>query len=94
MCAELLELALAKLCRNRPHKRRRLRSKVEGLSTVRIAAPAAHLATGAIVVLVSAETSGLVGGSGNRVVLVALPATAARTVAAAALVDAIGVTLH
>lgn len=52
------------------------------------------IATGAIVVLVSAETSGLVGGSGNRVVLVALPATAARTVAAAALVDAIGVTLH
>lgn len=52
------------------------------------------IATGAIVVLVSAETSGLVGGSGNRVVLVALPATAASTVAAAALVDAIGVTLH
>ena len=52
------------------------------------------IATGAIVVLVSAETTGLVGGSGNRVVLVALPATAARTVAAAALVDAIGVTLH
>lgn len=55
---------------------------------------ASLIATGAIVVLVSAETTGLIGGGGNRVVLVALPAAAARTVAAAALVDAIGVTLH
>lgn len=52
------------------------------------------VATGAIVVLVSAETSGLMAGNGGRVVLVALPAAAARTVAAAALVDAIGLTLH
>ena len=52
------------------------------------------IASGAIVVLVSAEATGLVGGSGGRVVLVALPAAAARTVAAAALVDTLGVTMH
>ncbi|MDY6996188.1 MAG: SAF domain-containing protein [Actinomycetota bacterium] len=51
------------------------------------------IATRAIVVLVSAEKTGIASG-GGRVVLVALPAAAARTVAAAALVEAIGLTLH
>lgn len=57
-------------------------------------AQARVVATGGVVVLVSAEATGLVGGSGSRVVLVALPTAAARAVAAAALVDAVGVTLH
>ena len=50
------------------------------------------IATGAVVVLVSADDGGVTGG--DRVVLVALPDAVARTVAAAALVQAIAVTLH
>lgn len=52
------------------------------------------IATGAVVVLVSEQSSGLGARGGDRVVLVALPATAARTVAGAALVSAVTVTLH
>ncbi|UXA17177.1 SAF domain-containing protein [Mycobacterium sp. SMC-4] len=51
------------------------------------------IATDAVVVLVSPEGSGPTSRS-NRVVLVALPAAAARTVAGAALVQAVTVTLH
>ncbi len=57
-------------------------------------AQARLIATGAIVVLVSAKTTGIASGSHARVALVALPAPEARTVAAAALVQAIGLTLH
>lgn len=52
------------------------------------------IATGAVVVLVSGERSGGIARQGGRVVLVALPAPAAKTVAGAALVQAITVTLH
>lgn len=52
------------------------------------------IATDAVVVLVSAEGGGLSASRGGRVVLVALPAAAARAVAGAALVQAVTVTLH
>ena len=51
------------------------------------------IATDAVVVLVSAEQNGPTGG-GGRVVLVALPAAAAKTVAGAALVETVTLTLH
>ncbi|RZT25771.1 Flp pilus assembly protein CpaB [Mycobacterium sp. BK558] len=51
------------------------------------------VATDAVVVLVSAKATGI-GAQGNRVVLVALPAAAAKTVAGAALVQAVTLTLH
>lgn len=52
------------------------------------------IATDAVVVLVSEQGDGLGAPGGDRVVLVALPAAAARTVAGAALVSAVTVTLH
>lgn len=52
------------------------------------------VATDAVVVLVSAKASGIAAQGGNRVVLVALTATAAKTVAGAALVQAVTLTLH
>lgn len=51
------------------------------------------IATDAVVVLVSAKENGVAAG-GGRVVLVALPAAAAKTVAGAALVQAVTLTLH
>ncbi len=51
------------------------------------------IATDAVVVLVSAKENG-VAASGGRVVLVALPAAAAKTVAGAALVQTVTLTLH
>jgi Flp pilus assembly protein CpaB len=51
------------------------------------------VATDAVVVLVSPEAGGL-GGRSDRVVLVALPAAAATAVAAAALGEAVTLTLH
>ena len=51
------------------------------------------IATDAVVVLVSAKENGVAAG-GGRVVLVALPAAAAKTVAGAALVQTITLTLH
>ncbi|MGE2833799.1 SAF domain-containing protein [Mycobacterium sp. SMC-4] len=52
------------------------------------------IATDAVVVLVSEEAGGLAARGGDRVVLVALPAAAARVVAGATLVQAVTVTLH
>lgn len=52
------------------------------------------IATDAVVVLVSAKENGTVRGGAGRVVLVALPAAAAKTVAGTALVQAITLTLH
>lgn len=52
------------------------------------------IATDAVVVLVSAKPTGPTPGGAGRVVLVALPAAAAKTVAGAALVQAITLTLH
>lgn len=52
------------------------------------------IATDAVVVLVSAKESGSSRGSAGRVVLVALPAAAAKTVAGVALVQAVTLTLH
>jgi Flp pilus assembly protein CpaB len=52
------------------------------------------MATDAVVVLVSAQATGIGAQGGNRVVLVALPAAAAKTVAGAALVQAVTLTLH
>ncbi|MCV7057068.1 SAF domain-containing protein [Mycolicibacterium gilvum] len=52
------------------------------------------VATDAVVVLVSAEQSGIGARAGGRVVLVALPAAAAERVAGAALVEAVTLTLH
>jgi Flp pilus assembly protein CpaB len=52
------------------------------------------LTTGAVVVLVSGEQKGLAARSGSRVVLVALPAAAARAVAGAALAQSVTLTLH
>lgn len=52
------------------------------------------IATDAVVVLVSAKESGVSRGGAGRVVLVALPAAAAKTVAGVALVQAITLTLH
>ncbi|MDG4665859.1 SAF domain-containing protein [Mycobacterium sp. 236(2023)] len=52
------------------------------------------IATDGIVVLVSAKENGVGGRSGGRVVLVALPAAAAKSVAGAALVQAVTLTLH
>ncbi|KRE28972.1 flagellar biosynthesis protein FlgA [Mycobacterium sp. Soil538] len=52
------------------------------------------MATDAVVVLVSAKATGIAAQGGNRVVLVALPAAAAKTVAGAALVQAVTLTLH
>ena len=51
------------------------------------------VATDAVVVLISPDSGGI-GGSGDRVVLVALPAVAATAVAAATLVHTITLTLH
>lgn len=51
------------------------------------------IATDAVVILVSAKDSGL-GARNGRVVLVALPAAAAKVVAGAALVQAVTITLH
>jgi hypothetical protein len=51
------------------------------------------VATDAVVVLVSAKPKGA-GAAGDRVVLVALPAASANTVAGAALGQAVTVTLH
>ena len=63
------------------------------------AAPATEarvIATDAVVVLVSAEQNGHThtAGGGERVVLVALPAAAAKAVAGAALVETVTLTLH
>jgi Flp pilus assembly protein CpaB len=52
------------------------------------------IATDAVVILVSEKDSGIAARSGNRVVLVALPTAAAKTVAGAALVQAVTLTLH
>jgi len=52
------------------------------------------IATDAVVVLVSAKENGSTAGSAGRVVLVALPAAAAKTVAGVALVQAVTLTLH
>lgn len=52
------------------------------------------IATDAVVVLVSAKDNRIAAGGGGRVVLVALPAQAAKTVAGAALVQAVTLTLH
>ncbi|MGD9619754.1 MAG: SAF domain-containing protein [Mycolicibacterium sp.] len=52
------------------------------------------IATDAVVVLVSAKDSSHITGGSGRVVLVALPAAAAKTVAGAALVQAVTLTLH
>lgn len=54
---------------------------------------ASLIATDAVVILVSAKDSGL-GARNGRVVLVALPAAAAKVVAGAALVQAVTITLH
>lgn len=51
------------------------------------------IATDAVVILVSAKDSGL-GARNGRVVLVALPAPAAKVVAGAVLVQAVTITLH
>ncbi len=56
--------------------------------------PPRVLATNAVVVLVSGPTAAIGPGTGEGVVLVALPAGAAHLVAAAALVQAVTVTLH
>lgn len=56
--------------------------------------PAPHVvATGAVVVLVSPKAAQR-GGAGDRVVLVALPAASAHTVAGIALVETITLTFH
>ena len=52
------------------------------------------IATDAVVVLASAKDNPMTAGGGGRLVLVALPAAAAKTVAGAALVQAITLTLH
>ena len=52
------------------------------------------IATDAVVVLVSAKGNGASAGGAGRVVLVALPAAAAKTVAGVALVQTITLTLH
>ena len=52
------------------------------------------IATDAVVVLVSAKDNRIAAGGGGRVVLVALPAQAAKTVAGAALVQTVTLTLH
>ena len=52
------------------------------------------MATDAVVVLVSEKDAGVASRGGNRVVLVALPAAAAKTVAGAALVQAVTLTLR
>lgn len=67
-----------------------------------VAAPAAADAEGsarliavdAVVVLVSAKENRTTAGGGGRVVLVALPSGAAKTVAGAALVQTVTLTLH
>ncbi|PRC50046.1 flagellar biosynthesis protein FlgA, partial [Mycobacterium sp. ITM-2017-0098] len=51
------------------------------------------IATDAVVVLVSAEDNGI-GARDGRVVLVALPAAAAKAVAGVALTQAVTLTLH
>lgn len=58
------------------------------------AAEARLVAANGVVVLVSAKESGVGARSGGRVVLVALPAAAAKTVAGIALVQAVTLTLH
>ncbi|MGP4054015.1 SAF domain-containing protein [Mycobacterium sp. 4D054] len=58
------------------------------------AADARLIATDAVVVLVSAKESGVGARGSGRVVLVALPAAAAKSVAGAALVEAVTLTLH
>lgn len=58
------------------------------------AAEARLVAANGVVVLVSAKESGVGARGGERVVLVALPATAAKTVAGIALVQAVTLTLH
>lgn len=57
-------------------------------------ADATVIATGAIVVLVSTTSGGITAQNGNRVVLIALPSPSAKTVAGAALAQAVTVTLH
>jgi hypothetical protein len=57
------------------------------------AAESRVVATGAVVVLVSAKSKGATAAN-DRVVLVALPAAAANAVAGAALVDTVTLTLH
>lgn len=52
------------------------------------------VATDAVVVSVSSERESVSSRGANRIVLVALPSVAARAVAAAALVQAVTVTLH
>lgn len=59
-----------------------------------VGAEARLIATGAVVVLVSASDTGMTGRGADRIVLVALPAAAAKTVAGATLVDTVTVTLH
>ncbi|OAN39502.1 SAF domain-containing protein [Mycolicibacterium iranicum] len=58
------------------------------------AAEARLVAANGVVVLVSAKESGMGARSGGRVVLVALPAAAAKMVAGIALVQAVTLTLH
>ncbi len=57
-------------------------------------AEARLVATDGVVVLVSAKENGVGARSSGRVVLVALPAAAAKTVAGIALVEAVTLTLH
>jgi Flp pilus assembly protein CpaB len=57
-------------------------------------AEARLIATDAVVVLVSAKENGMGARSAERVVLVALPAAAAKSVAGVALVQAVTLTLH
>ena len=52
------------------------------------------IATDAVVVLVSPKDTARTAAGGGRIVLVALPAAAAKTVAGAALVQAVTLTLH
>jgi len=52
------------------------------------------IASDAVVVLVSTHSGGIAAPSGNRLVLVALPAESAKIVAGAALLSAVTLTLH
>ncbi|MEH3140344.1 MAG: SAF domain-containing protein [Mycobacterium kyogaense] len=52
------------------------------------------IATDAIVVMVSTKSGGITAQNGNRVVLIALPSASAKTVAGAALVQTVTLTLH
>ncbi|MCG7593040.1 SAF domain-containing protein [Mycobacterium sp. PSTR-4-N] len=57
-------------------------------------AEARVIATDAVVVLVSTKNGGITAQSANRVVLIALPSLSAKSVAGAALMQAVTLTLH